>query len=887
MGRLRGDAVTAADRLAAALAGRYRFDVDEHGTARLLGAGGMATVYLARDLRHDRAVAIKVLRPELAAVIGAERFLSEIRTTANLQHPHILPLFDSGEADSFLFYAMPFVEGESLRDRLNREKQLPIGDAVRIATEVASALDYAHRHGVIHRDIKPENILLHDGRALVADFGIALAASKAGTRMTETGMSLGTPQYMSPEQAMGERELDARSDVYALGCVTYEMLSGEPPFSGPTAQAIVAKVMTAEPVNLATLRKSVPWHVADAVHTALQKLPADRFASAAEFAKALTDGSGAARRPAHTAGRGASRRLWPTSGTGVLLAVAIGAALGGVWLGRRGSLPDPGLQLARQLTFDGNVTTAAITADGKSLAYVTDDCLGQVNVCNLTLRVRDVDGTQSLAIAKSWRQFTRVKWSPDGSRLAILGSPDSAPAAVYVTDKLGGSVRALRVSATAVAFTRDSRSITLAVGIGPQALERFDVATLARTDSMPLPRPWIIRDLDYAPDRNRIIASALSPNISGGILALLGADGRVVDSLTEGGTRDPIRWSPDGSAVYTFEYAPGVADNLFRIPIRGDRIDTLHRSIALGQVSGSALGLFDASATGRFALVTFQESYGLALHTGPTDDPWRTISHRTGYIEPWGIAPSGNAVAAVATDNLGDNVASFPFDSTMAPQAITATRGVRQFPRWSPDGRRLAYLAYTPRSSALVMIDASGGAERRIAPDFPAFAWLANDALVILSSDMVRTVDTLGHARSQLAVPPEFRSTGFLAAKDPTSSRVAYASDPAGGIVIVDLDKKSFTLAIPRQPSLEPVAWSQDGLAIFASGLIAAAGADGQRARRVYRFPLSGGPPTVVANLPPFCTNVVVDTDARHIVCEIRRRAPDVWLADKSGRSGW
>src|SRR5580765_2127976 len=209
-------------RLSTALSDRYRIE-------RELGQGGMATVYLAQDLKHDRRVAIKVLRPELAAVIGADRFLSEIKTTAALQHPHILPLHDSGAADSFLFYVMPFVEGESLRDRLNREKQLPVTDAVRIATEVAGALDYAHRHGIIHRDIKPENILLHDGSALVADFGIALAASKAGgARMTETGMSLGTPHYMSPEQAMGEREITARTDVYALGCVLYEMLIGEP-----------------------------------------------------------------------------------------------------------------------------------------------------------------------------------------------------------------------------------------------------------------------------------------------------------------------------------------------------------------------------------------------------------------------------------------------------------------------------------------------------------------------------------------------------------------------------------------------------------------------------------------------------------------------------------
>jgi serine/threonine-protein kinase len=270
-----------ASRLQGALIDRYRIEGE-------IGAGGMATVYLAQDIRHDRKVALKLLRPELSAVIGAERFLAEIKLTANLQHPHILPLFDSGEADSFLFYVMPFVEGESLRSRLNREKQLPVPEAVRIATEVASALDYAHRHGVVHRDIKPENILLHDGRALVADFGIALAASKAGgNRMTETGMSLGTPHYMSPEQAMGEREITARSDVYALGVVLYEMLTGDPPFTGSTAQAVVARVLTETPRPILPQRHTIPPEVEAAVLTALEKLPADRFGSAAEFAAAL------------------------------------------------------------------------------------------------------------------------------------------------------------------------------------------------------------------------------------------------------------------------------------------------------------------------------------------------------------------------------------------------------------------------------------------------------------------------------------------------------------------------------------------------------------------------------------------------------------------------
>src|SRR5512132_1765411 len=270
-------------RLKTALSGRYEIQ-------RELGSGGMATVYLAHDVKHDRDVAIKVLHPDLGAALGSERFLSEIRTTARLQHPPILPLLDSGEAGGQLYYVMPLVTGETLRARLEREMQLPVDDAIRIAREVADALAYAHSLGVIHRDIKPENILLQNGHAVVADFGIALAVQQAGgQRLTQTGMSLGTPQYMSPEQAMGEREIGPRSDLYALGCVTYEMLAGEPPFTGPTAQAIVARVMTEEPRGLAIQRKSIPPHVEAAVHTALSKLPADRFASAAEFAAALND----------------------------------------------------------------------------------------------------------------------------------------------------------------------------------------------------------------------------------------------------------------------------------------------------------------------------------------------------------------------------------------------------------------------------------------------------------------------------------------------------------------------------------------------------------------------------------------------------------------------
>jgi eukaryotic-like serine/threonine-protein kinase len=283
-------------RLSAALSDRYRLE-------RELVAGGMATVFLAEDLRHDRDVAVKVLRPDLSAVIVPERFFEEIADTACLQHPHLLPVFDSGDADGLLFYVMPYLAGESLRERLNRERQLGTDEAVQIALHVASALDYAHHRNLIHRDIKPENILLHEGQALIGDFGIALALRQAGgNRLRETGLSLDTPQYMSPEQAAGDREVDARSDMYSLACVLYETLAGEPPHTGPSVQSLLTKLLTERPLPITRVRRTVPAAVASALDIALAKQPADRFPSVSAFADALRPpGAGAERRSSRPA----------------------------------------------------------------------------------------------------------------------------------------------------------------------------------------------------------------------------------------------------------------------------------------------------------------------------------------------------------------------------------------------------------------------------------------------------------------------------------------------------------------------------------------------------------------------------------------------------------
>lgn len=313
--------------LVAALADRYRLEHE-------LGQGGMATVYLAHDLKHHRQVALKVLKPELAEALGAQRFLKEIQVTANLQHPHILPLYDSGNAGDVLFYVMPLVQGESLRQRLDRDRRLPVDETLRIVRQVAGALDFAHRQGVIHRDIKPENILLHDGEALLADFGIALAASTTGAdRMTGTGLSIGTLQYMSPEQATGARDLGAASDIYSLGAVTYEMLAGAPALTGDNQRALMANLMSATPASLSAARAEIPASLEAAVLRALEKEPTDRFATAREFADALVVSSApaismsASAAPVSSAGRNSSgtrrRSLALVASTIVLVGIAV------------------------------------------------------------------------------------------------------------------------------------------------------------------------------------------------------------------------------------------------------------------------------------------------------------------------------------------------------------------------------------------------------------------------------------------------------------------------------------------------------------------------------------------------------------------------------------
>ncbi|HUR95167.1 MAG TPA: protein kinase [Gemmatimonadales bacterium] len=508
-------------RLTTALEERYRIE-------RQLGAGGMATVYLATDLKHDREVALKVLRPELGAVLGSERFLAEIKITARLDHPHILTLIDSGAEAGFLYYVLPLVRGESLRDKLNREHQLGLEEALAITRQIASALDYAHRQGVVHRDIKPENILLLEGEAMLADFGIALAVSEAGgSRLTETGLSLGTPQYMSPEQATGDRQLDARSDLYSLAAVLYEMLAGEPPVTGPTAQAMIAKLMTERPTRLRVVRGSVPEAIDNAVARALDKTPADRFASAGEFARALEVKPPAATVAVTAPGTGMSRGVLIAAG---IVAVLVAAGVAAFVMSRRTEQREPSFALRdrTQLTFSGSVYASAVSADGKQLAYITHNCDAQG--CSYSVDLQDVGGTATHRVLDRASAAYGLEWSPDRRNLIFTGTVKGRWG-FYLVSALGGPPRYL--SSGAAMFWAGGDSLL----VGPQLTGGDSVFQIKVTsidgavhDSIRLAGPGVgLTALSVSPGGRWIVA--LVVQAGRGLWQVFDRSGKVADKV--------------------------------------------------------------------------------------------------------------------------------------------------------------------------------------------------------------------------------------------------------------------------------------------------------------------------------------------------------------------
>ena len=509
-------------RLTTALSDRYVIQ-------RELGSGGMAVVYLAHDRKLDRDVALKVLRPELGAVLGAERFLTEIKISAQLDHPHILTLIDSGDADGMLYYVLPYVRGETLRHKLDREHQLAIEEAFAITKQVASALDYAHRHDLVHRDIKPENILLQEGEAMLTDFGIALAVKEAGgNRLTQTGLSLGTPQYMSPEQATGDRTVDGRSDLYSLASVLYEMLVGEPPVTGANAQVMIAKLMTEKPTHVRVLRDTVPQGVDDAITKALSKTPADRFASAGDFVRALEAGLKPAAATVALPAAVQRRRSRLALGIGAVVVAAV--AIGAVAMRGR-STPIAGSQASlsskTQLTVSGGVYYPAISPDGKQLAFVTRHCAGAD--CTYSVVEQDVGGSTTRSILDGATAVYQILWSPDRRNLMLNGTVGGR-FGTYMLSALGGPPRFL--TSGAAAFYADGDSLLIGSSNTQDSVYWVGVAGLdgVAHDSVRVRgNGQALATLSAIPGTRWILALIIqAPH---GLWQVIGRDGKVADHV--------------------------------------------------------------------------------------------------------------------------------------------------------------------------------------------------------------------------------------------------------------------------------------------------------------------------------------------------------------------
>ena len=754
-------------RLSAALADRYRIE-------RQLGQGGMATVYLAQDVRHDRKVALKVLRPELSAILGADRFLQEIKTTANLQHPHILSLFDSGEAEGLVFYVMPYVEGESLQDRLAREHQLPIDDALRIAREVGDALHHAHGHGVIHRDIKPENILLQGGHALVADFGIALAAAKTGgSRMTETGMSLGTPTYMSPEQAMGDRTLDARSDIYALGCVLYEMLAGEPPFTGPTAQAIVARVMTEEPRSLTLQRRTIPAHVDAATRRALEKLPADRFASAAEFAAALANPSFTQPlAPARPAAEAAARWRRISMALGVL-SVLLAATV--VWtLARRtDGATWQYVDLGDSLEVNLPAVGLALSPDGSALVIRNNVQGGQLWLKRRgELEPAPIPGTEGA---------NNPAFSPDGKWVAFIAGGRltkarvSDGAAITIADSASGGYGG-------VAWLDDGSMVYVAPSLAE--LRRIPPDGGAYTTVL---RDTAGRGMGYPiaipGSRGVLFQSCSSGCVTMNVYALDLRTGRSKLLIRDGAQAWLL---PDGRLFFVRRDGVGLVQDfdLRGLELRGVAVPVVE---GVRVSAGTAILAWARDGTlvylpgGRQARAEIVRVSRAGVAT-PIDSSW------AGQFNSFAVAPDGRRIA------VGDGSSAGRLDIWVKQldrgpfTRLTFSGGDRR-PAWSADGRMIAFIRDSAGVGMAVVKPADGsGPDRRVARldrSLQEVVWSRDGRWLLVRTDNgargagdILAVQTSGDTTPVPVAASPFTETA--PAMSPDGRWIAYASSESG-----------------------------------------------------------------------------------------------------------
>jgi serine/threonine-protein kinase len=742
-------------RLNEALAGRYRVE-------RQLGEGGMATVYLAQDERHDRPVAVKVLRAEFSEAIGAERFLGEIRTTANLQHPHILPLFDSGDADGLLFYVMPYVEGETLRDLLDREQRLSISDAVEITREIADGLGAAHDAGIVHRDIKPANILISGGHATIADFGIATALSEAGgERLTQTGLSLGTPLYMSPEQAAGEARADVRSDIYALGCIAYEMLAGDPPFTGSTSQAIMARKLVEPPRALRPVRDQVPEHVEATILRALATVPADRFASARHFGAALGDPTlGIDTAP--STGR-PPRPLWRRAIAVALVTVA--ALLAAVWglgfMEESGSGVDTAQMSLRPLTnFVGWEHSPSWSPDGSLIAY-SHIVGGDADVATLSV----AGGEPHILTEHSPADEFGARFSPDGSRIAYVSDRGNG-SDIYVISSTGGTEQ--KITETNIPFFERLSAWASALGAnawspdgeelafsrlhesGEVAIWKVNFATREETRLTTPPTAAEDGAASWAPDGRTIVFVRTHTGRSA--LWQVSPEGGDESLLFDEFVQHPS-WFPDSRHI-AFASPRGGAFNLWALDTRSGDLRQLTQGAGIdwtpavsrdGAIAYQQFGHeieirwagLDAADDSEHERLTTFTGANFGARTSPDGSQVLYYSNREGNHDLWVLDRSSGQHRQITTDPAADRLADWSPDGSevvfmsnrggavglwIADTETGVTRPLTDHalpweshqaeaqggPRWSPDGRLIGYLAPADGEAAIWVVEPDG-----------------------------------------------------------------------------------------------------------------------------------------------------------------------------------
>ena len=664
------------ERLQTALADRYTIE-------RELGRGGMATVYLAHDLKHDRDVAIKVFHPELAALLGGDRFFREIRIVAKLSHPRILSLHDSGRAGGFLFYVMPYVEGETLADKLRREKQLSIEESLRVVRQVAAALDYAHEHGIIHRDVKPANILLQGDEAVVADFGIALAIEAAGgERLTGTGLSLGTPEYMSPEQATGDRQVDARSDVYSLGCVLYEMLAGEPPHIGTNVQAVIARVLTDKAPDVRTARDTVPPHVANAVARALNKVPGDRFSTAGGFASALRQ-SRAIAIPKVKLGKALWRRIIATVAVVALLAAATSWFL----LRTRAKLAITGdtgrlslLLSSEELAFD-----PALSPDGKMIAYAAGDGT------RVDLFVRMVQGGQPVQVTDDNALEATPAFSPDGERIAFTRRDSTgSDQTIWVVPALGGDATPVASNARMPAWSYDGTRLAY-VEILPGQLSSLVVVSPDGEDRSVVfedQAPYLaLYSPAWSPD-GTLLAVSRSVGGNAGEIWLISLEGDPPRRLSHDPpgvvAHDPV-FTPDGRGIVYSSNRAGTI-NLWFVPVGGG--DPVQLTTGAGPDEAPSV-----ARNGTIAFVNSRWRQHLLLFDLETSQR-RTLHTHRDFIWAPAFSPDGSELAFSRHEVDGSwHIWMVRVDGEGA-RRLTSGSSPQMYPRFTPDGEWVVYLTW-------------------------------------------------------------------------------------------------------------------------------------------------------------------------------------------------